>query len=146
MLQVYTDGSCIKNGLSCFGGWGLVILNGNQEYFISGYEEENTTNNRMELQSVIESLKFIFKNYNIFHDKKIMIYSDSKLTINCAQNIWKRNKNIDLWKEYDILSKSRNIEFTWVKAHNGNKYNELADKLAYSQATRIMLRNNNNLI
>ena len=82
----------------------------------------------MELKAVIEALECIKIN------QKCLIYSDSKLTINCAIGKWKRNANLDLWLKYDNISKNKNIKFEWVKAHNGDKYNEIVDKLAYNEA------------
>ena len=123
---IYTDGSCRPNPGP--GGYGFIILDRNTnggpiEWHISG-GEDNSTNNRMELTAVIEALKFAY-------DKKdIKMYSDSMYVINCAQGKWLRKKNIDLWREYNYVSNGKNIEWIWVKAHNGNKYNELVDNLA----------------
>jgi len=117
-LTIYTDGSC--SGKT--GGWGAIALCP-QEVTISGHDP-NTTNNRMELTAVIEALKR-------FPDRKaFLVYSDSQLTINCAQKLWKRNKNLDLWEEYDRIAKNKTIKFEWVKAHNGDYYNEKVNTLA----------------
>ena len=126
-MSIYTDGSCLKNP-GGKGGWAFVLLENDEEIYGSG-SESSTTNNRMELVAVIEALKFVKNNnYNIF--------SDSKLTINCAQNIWKRKANLYLWQEYDIVSKNKKIIWYWVRSHNGNKYNELVDKLAKDEAKK----------
>lgn len=128
---IYTDGSCNPN--PGFGGWAHITINpddDNKEWHVCGGERD-TTNNRMELMAVIEALRF-------HPDKKdFVIYTDSQLTMKCAQGEWKRNKNTDLWEEYDKLSRGKRIEFKKVKAHskaetNENKYNELVDKLASS--------------
>ena len=135
IINVYTDGSCMNTN----GGWAILALfDDNVGITLSG-NEKNTTNNRMELKAVIEALKFIPKNglKNVF----MTIHSDSMLTINCAQNIWKRNKNIDLWNEYDFLYDSINsiakIEFKWVKAHNGVIHNEFVDLEAKKQSLNL---------
>jgi len=127
MVEVYTDGSCI-NG--CIGGWGFIMITNNIEYHVSG-RNENTTNNRMELQAVIEALVFK-KEIN-----KYKIYTDSKLILHCAKRDWKRNANLDLWKLYDIVSEGKEIEWEWVKAHNGNYYNDLVDNLARKTAKNL---------
>jgi ribonuclease HI len=124
MITIYTDGSCIKTK----GGWAFCILEEDgSEYYFCGCDS-NTTNNKMELTAVIEALECIKIN------QKCLIYSDSQLTINCAVGKWKRNANLDLWLKYDNISKNKNIKFEWVKAHNGDKYNEIVDKLAYNEA------------
>ena len=47
-----------------------------------------------------------------------------------------RKKNIDLWQKYDKVSKNKIIEWVWVRAHNGDKYNEIVDKLAKEEACK----------
>lgn len=133
MIQIYTDGSCLPNGV---GGWGFIILpsniTNNIEYQVCG-SHDDTTNNRMELQAVIEALSFDLIS-NINHYK---FYTDSKLTMNCAKGEWKRNANLDLWAIYDSISKGKKIEWEWVKAHNNNHYNEQVDKLANGIANEL---------
>jgi ribonuclease HI len=128
MITVYTDGSCFPNG---FGGWGFIILpspiTNNTEYHVSG-RHDNTTNNRMELQAVIEALSFSIPDCK--KQKKYKIYTDSRLILNCAKGEWKRKANLDLWAIYDDVSSEKEIEWEWVKAHNNNYYNEQVDKLA----------------
>jgi ribonuclease HI len=133
MIQIYTDGSCLPNGV---GGWGFIIVSStntnNTEYQVCG-AHDNTTNNRMELQAVIEALSFDLIS-NLTHYK---FYTDSKLTMNCAKGEWKRNANLDLWTIYDSVSKGKRIEWEWVKAHNNNHYNEQVDKLANGIANEL---------
>ncbi len=143
-VHVYTDGSALNNPGP--GGWAFCYnwanstmtphvkftdkdscrVKQNRDIIVSGGEVQ-TTNNRMELQAVIECLKWI-------NDGSIVINSDSQLTINCAAGLWKRKSNMDLWSEYDKLSVGRNIRFIWVKAHSGNTYNEIVDKAARDEA------------
>ena len=132
---VYTDGACSGNPGP--GGWGAVILNEEKiDTNISG-KEQSTTNNRMELMAPIMALRKIKK------ASKITIYTDSiylknGITTwikNWEKNGWKNTnkkpvKNKDLWVTLNELSKDQVIDWKWVKAHDGNKYNEIADKLA----------------
>ena len=112
------------------GGWGAIILDDIFELIISGSEKE-TTNNRMELKAVIEALKYIEKG------EECVVYSDSQLTINCASRKWNRKANLDLWKEYETISEGKSVTFEWVKAHNGDYYNEKVDKIAYEESKQI---------
>ena len=128
MYEIYTDGSCLKNPGK--GGWAFAIFKNNKLLQLGSGANSNTTNNRMELTAIIKALEFTkFKN--------IEIYSDSQLCINCAQNIWKKKANLDLWKEFENYSKTKNINFHWVKGHSGNKYNDFVDKLAFKEASQI---------
>ena len=125
----YTDGSCIKNK---YGGWAFYIKD--NDTLFSG-NEIDTTNNRMELQAVIELLQTLIEDFNC---NNCTIYTDSKLTLNCAQGLYKRNKNLDLWELFDSLIDKINVNWIWVKAHNGNEFNELVDKTAYNEAKKLI--------
>jgi ribonuclease HI len=131
MIEIFTDGSCLKNPGGS-GGWAFCFIENDKTVFSLYGGEKSTTNNRMELKAVIESLKFI-ENIN----ENYKINSDSQVTINCAIGKWKRKANLDLWEEFDCVIKNKKVAFNWVKAHNGNKYNELVDKLAYDFAKKL---------
>ncbi|OEF97788.1 ribonuclease H [Vulcanibacillus modesticaldus] len=134
--DVYTDGACSNNQASGGqpGGWGVVFTDG-RKYFGG---DPSTTNNRMELKAAIEALK------NTPIGSEVNIYSDSAYVINAfnqkwipnwIKNGWKTSKgkpveNQDLWMELLDLEKERNVKWIKVKGHSGNKWNELADKLA----------------
>ena len=104
---------------------------------------KDVTNNQMELLGFILPLTYLYKTNK---NKKLLIklFSDSQyLTkgINEWLNNWKRNnwktydkksiKNIELWKIIDFFLNIKNFEFeiNWVKGHNGNPLNEVADSL-----------------
>ena len=135
-IVIYTDGACRGNPGP--GGWGAIIIENNIETEIYG-KEENTTNNIMEMTAAIKALEFFKIN------KNIVLYTDSnylKLGITNWIFSWKKNnwinskreevKNKSYWIVLDKLNNLHNIEWKWIKAHNGNKYNERADKLATS--------------
>jgi ribonuclease HI len=126
--KIYTDGSCLKNpgGAS---GWAFVILENDEETYLSG-GEASSTNNRMEMMAVIKALSFA-------PGKEYTIFTDSKLVMNCAQGIWKRKANLDLWSEYDYVTSKFSLKWVWVKAHKGNKYNEIVDDMARYEAKKI---------
>ena len=99
-----------------------------------------TTNNRMELLGVIVSLEALKSPCNI------VLTSDSKYVLDAITKKWidgwqaknwrnssnKPVKNVDLWKRLIELMKPHNIEFVWVKGHNGHEFNEICDQLAVS--------------
>ena len=139
MIKIYTDGACSVN--PGIGGWGaIIIFESGEEKEISGSELE-TTNNRMEITAVIESLEI--KELNI--EDKVKIYSDSTYVINTITKNWKRNTNNDLWDKLDNLLEKRIVEWEWVKGHSGNKYNEIADKLAVNAINELKKNNLNEL-
>ena len=129
MIKIYTDGSCLKNPDGP-GGYAFIIIDDDIELHHSE-GCKSTTNNREEMKAVIEALKCIKIN------SECKIYTDSKLVINCASGLWKRKANLDLWSEYDNVSKNKKICFEWVKGHSGNYYNEIVDKMALKSAKEI---------
>ena len=142
MKTVYTDGSCLGNPGA--GGWAFMIIHDDGGQTRKWGSNIYTTNNQMELQAVIESIKHL----NTCEDESIELYTDSnyvKKGINEWIYSWKKNewknssnkeiKNLILWKELDSLIQSNiNIEFKWIKAHSGNIYNETVDSLAKTAA------------
>ena len=140
-IEIYTDGACSGNPGA--GGWGAVLLYKEHIKKISGGEKD-TTNNRMELKAVIESLHAVKKSA-----AEIIVYTDSKYVQNGIMEWihgWKKNgwknaakkpiKNVDLWMELDAEAAKHKIEWKWVKGHSGNKYNEMADELACAAVVR----------
>ena len=134
MITIYTDGSCLTNPGN--GGWAAIINENNQIKKISG-NEKNTTNNRMELLAPIKALQ------GIKTGSKIKVYTDSQYVKNgitewintWLNNNWKTSKkedvkNKDLWIELYNLTKFLDIQWIWVKAHDGNLLNEEVDLLA----------------
>ena len=124
-ILIHTDGACKGNPGP--GGWGTVIeQNGNQQK-LSGSEPQ-TTNNRMEMTAVIKGLEAIDSS------AKVLISSDSTYVINTMTKGWKRKANHDLWDQLDRLTRGRDISWRWVRGHNGDRGNELADALATKEA------------
>lgn len=130
-VTAYTDGSCQPNPGR--GGYGAVLLHNNQTFYLQGCAN-HTTNNRMELMAVLEALRFLP------FEKEFDIYSDSLNVVNCAQGIWKRKANLDLWTKYDQLTKDKTIHLTWVRGHDGDHYNEIAHNLAHKAASQAKLK------
>lgn len=141
-IEIYTDGACSGNPGK--GGWGAVLVYKNTEKEISGYEKE-TTNNRMELTAVIMALKALKEPCNV------KLTTDSKYVCDAVNKGWvyswksrgwkKADKkpalNVDLWEQLLELISIHNVDFNWVKGHNGHKYNERCDELAVSEYNKI---------
>ena len=137
-LKIYTDGACTGNPGK--GGWAAIILDSNLNHSSISGSENRTTNNRMELMAPIMALKKIKKK------SEIIIFTDSKYVkdgITDWIKKWKLNdwkgsnkkpvKNKDLWIKLDNSCLKHKVTWKCVKAHAGNKYNNLADELAVSE-------------
>ena len=133
-FKIYTDGACSGNPGK--GGWAAIILDDSNQSSISG-SESSTTNIRMELMAPIMALKKIKKksDITIFTDSKYVKDGITDWIKKWKQNNWKSSnkkpvKNKDLCIKLDNSCQKHKITWKWVKAHAGNKYNDLADKLA----------------
>jgi ribonuclease HI len=128
-LIIYTDGAC--KGNPGIGGWGALLIYGPHSKEFSGYVA-HTTNNRMELTAVIQALKAVKRHCSIilFSDSQYVIRGMQEWLPAWQQRNWKNLKNPDLWQELSGLAKPHDIEWRWVRGHNGDIYNERADELA----------------
>ncbi|MEY4594731.1 MAG: hypothetical protein RIQ47_1141, partial [Bacteroidota bacterium] len=130
MIALYTDGS--SRGNPGPGGYGLVLISGHHRKEISeGFRL--TTNNRMELLSVIVGLETL-KNPG----SHITIYSDSKYVVDAVEKKWvfgwekkdfHQKANPDLWKRFLVIYRKHHVRFVWVKGHATNKENNHCDEL-----------------
>lgn len=134
---IYTDGACSGNPGK--GGWGAILMYGNSKKEISGYSEL-TTNNKMELQAVIESLKSLKRKCDVelFTDSIYVKDGITKWIHNWKKNNWRTSKkddvkNKELWIELDSLTESHNINWNWVKGHADDEINNRVDELARQQ-------------
>ncbi len=133
-VEIYTDGACRGNPGP--GGWGALLVAGARRKTLRGGEPD-TTNNRMELTAAIEALRALRGR------RRVVIHTDSKYVMdgitswldNWKKRDWKTAakkpvKNRDLWQALDEASQKHDIEWVWVKGHDGNAGNEEADMLA----------------
>ena len=145
-VKIYTDGACIGNPGP--GGWGAIIISGNEKKELFG-GEKLTTNNRMELTAAIKALEYYNKEEKKISSMPIKIYTDSvylkegitNWISNWEKNNWKTSdkksvKNVDLWKKLKSLVNSKQIIWHLIKGHSNDPMNDLADKLA-KEATPI---------
>ena len=145
-LVVYTDGGC--HGNPGPGGWGAVIIDGNDVRELSGGEKA-TTNNRMELTAAISVLETISKEEK-WAGKTVRVFIDSQYVKNGITSWiagWKRNGwktaakkpvlNRDLWERLDSLASALTVQWVWVKGHAGVKYNEICDQLCQKEIAKF---------
>jgi ribonuclease HI len=133
---IYTDGAAKGNPGP--GGFGVVMIYGTHRKEISqGFKY--TTNNRMELLSVIVGLEALTKS-----PLPVTVYSDSKYVVDAVEKGWlfgwektdfKKKKNPDLWKRFLKIYQKHHVKFVWIKGHSNNKENERCDVLAVAASS-----------
>ena len=140
-VVIYTDGGCIGNPGP--GGYGVVLLYGDQREELSG-SYHLTTNNRMELMACIVGLGALEK------ESRVLLYSDSRYVVDGMNKGWARRwkanrwmrsnktkaENSDLWENLLQLNNQHEVEFRWVRGHAGNPENERCDQLSMEAASR----------
>ena len=138
-VHLFTDGGCSRNPGP--GGWACILrhLSTGQEKEYSGAERE-TTNNRMELQAVIEGLIALKRpcQVELFTDSEYVRRGLSEWMAGWKAKGWKRKengklvplKNDDLWKQLDALVVQHQLQFHRVAGHSGHPENDRCDELA----------------
>ncbi|MCU6498209.1 ribonuclease HI [Rugamonas sp. A1-17] len=133
-VEIFTDGACKGNpGL---GGWGAFLVADSAEKEICGGARD-TTNNRMELQAVIEALNALKRPcmVTLHTDSQYVQKGISEWIHGWKARGWKTAakepvKNEDLWRALDAAQAMHTVEWRWVRGHNGHPGNERADMLA----------------
>jgi len=133
-VLIYTDGSCRGNPGP--GGWGALLIMGENQRELWG-SDPATTNNRMELMGAIEALNALKR------PCRVELHTDSQYVKNGITqwlHLWKARgwrtfskgavKNEDLWRRLDEARLRHEVDWRWVKAHNGHPENERVDALA----------------
>lgn len=130
---VYTDGSCLINPGP--GGWAAIIKSPQGEKVLHS-SEGMTTNNRMELTAALEAIRQIPAGscIQLFTDSQYLKLGITEWLPGWKKRNWHRKggtlANIDLWKALDSEVQKREIQWMWVKGHNGQKENERVDRLS----------------
>ena len=140
-IHIYTDGSCLGNPGP--GGWAAVLRYRDHEKTLVGAQAQ-TTNNQMELMATIQALEALKSPCHV------ALYTDSQYVRRGVMEWlpgWRRRswktasgapvKNRLLWERLDAATQAHQIEWRWVKGHNGHLDNERVDQLAREQATRV---------
>ncbi len=129
MIIYYTDGSCEPNP----GTGGFAVIKDMQPQVLGG--DFDTTNIRMEGRAIIAALQDAGgAPCNIHTDSEFWINVITKWSLAWEKNGWKKKggeiKNLDIVKEVCPLFRQSQATLTWVRGHNNDEGNELADHWA----------------
>jgi ribonuclease HI len=135
-IEIYTDGACKGNPGP--GGWGVLLRSGATVKELYG-GERSTTNNRMELMAVIQALEALKRPcaVTLYLDSQYVLKGITEWLPGWKAKGWKTAskqpvKNQELWQRLDALLQQggHDLDWRWVRGHNGDPGNERADALA----------------
>jgi ribonuclease HI len=137
VVEIFADGACSGNPGP--GGYAAILRSDKKEREISG-SDEHTTNNRMEMMAVIsalEALKLPCK-VRVTTDSTYIVKGMSEWIKGWIRNGWRNSQkkevlNRDLWERMLAASKPHEVEWVWIKGHNGHAENERCDELARNE-------------
>lgn len=139
-IEIYTDGAASGNPGP--GGYGIVMkYKGQRKEISQGFRL--TTNNRMELLSVIVALESLKK-----APLHVMVYSDSKYVVDAVNLGWLKNwlkinfkgkANVDLWLRFLAIYSKHQVQMIWVKGHAHHAENNRCDELAVAAGKQAHL-------
>ena len=135
-IKIFTDGACSGNPGP--GGWGAIIVSPDGQVQELGHNAPDTTNNRMELAAVVESLRVLKEPCSV------AVHTDSAYIVNAFNDNWIENwikrgwktagkktvKNQDLWKDLLKQMEIHDVKFVKVKGHSDDELNNRVDRLA----------------
>jgi ribonuclease HI len=134
IVEIFADGACSGNPGP--GGYGAILKSGDRIKEVSGCEKD-TTNNRMELMAVIEAFKQLKKpcRLQVISDSAYVIRGMKEWLPGWIKKNWINSRkepvlNRDLWESLLKLSSPHQVEWIWIKGHNGHTENERCDELA----------------
>jgi ribonuclease HI len=125
----YTDGSCEPNP----GAGGFSVIRDMKPHVLGS--EPDSTNIRMEGKALIAALKDAAGQPAIINtDSEFWINVITKWSLGWEKNNWKKKggeiKNLDIVKEVVPLYRQSQATLVWVRGHNNDPGNELADHWA----------------
>lgn len=137
-ILIYTDGSCIKNPGGA-GTYAFVVVENNVLLHQKWGYEKVTTNNKMEMTAVLAALSFVHSDLplleaTIITDSQYVFRGITGWMYGWRNKMWKRDgediPNRDLWEQlYKLANSLKRVDYKWVRGHDGNKWNEVADNL-----------------
>jgi ribonuclease HI len=141
-VKIYTDGSCLGNPGP--GGWAALVMTEDETFgkVFTG-SHPHTTNNRMELAAAVNGLSALKEGciVELYTDSKYVHRGITEWIVGRKQRDWQTTsrrpvRNKELWQALDSQTQRHQIEWFWVRAHNGDFYNEVVDDFARYHAEK----------
>ena len=133
-VEIFSDGACSGNPGP--GGWGVLLRHNGHEKELSGFEPD-TTNNRMELTAAIAGLEALTQpcHVRLTTDSEYLKKGMTEWIKDWVRRGWKTAQkkpvaNRDLWERLLNLTQTHQVDWHWVRGHDGHDENERCDMLA----------------
>lgn len=134
VVSLHTDGGCDPNPGP--GGWAAILSYGGQIKELHG-REPCTTNNRMELTAAIRGLEALKRAciVSVYTDSQYLRRGITSWVAGWQRNGWRTRTghpvgNQDLWMALLDQVSRHEVQWHWVRGHQGDPLNERADALA----------------
>jgi len=137
-ISLFCDGSSLGNPGA--GGYCAILRFGTVERVVSG-GMANATNNQMELLAVIEGLAALKEpcDVTLISDSSYVIKGINEWLAGWKRKDFAKVKNPEMWQRYVEVSKMHKVHGIWVRGHDGHAENEMCDKIAKEEATKIKM-------
>ena len=137
-ISLFCDGSSLGNPGS--GGYCAILRFGDIERVVSG-GMANATNNQMELLAVIEGLSALKEpcDVTLISDSSYVIKGINEWLEGWKRKAFAKVKNPEMWQRYVEFSKIHKVHGIWVRGHDGHAENEMCDRIAKEEATKIKI-------
>jgi ribonuclease HI len=143
-IEIFADGACSGNPGP--GGFAAILRTGEKEKVISGGESQ-TTNNRMEMMAVISAIEALKRpcRVTVTTDSNYIVKGMSEWIYTWIKNGWRNSQkkdvlNRDLWERLLRAVDGHEIEWVWIKGHNGHVENERCDDMARAEISKLQRR------
>lgn len=139
-MKIYTDGACRGNGKQeNWGAWSFVVVKDDVEIAVGSGFKPSTTNNKMELTAAIRAMQWFQENHptitpTVISDSQYVVKGITDWVHGWLRKNWRMSTgkpvaNKEQWQHLLILQTETPAIWEWVRGHDGDKYNEMCDKM-----------------
>jgi ribonuclease HI len=127
-VTIVCDGSSLGNGRGNPRAAAVAVLGFKGLWKAVGEYLGAATNQQAEIAAAAIGLE------NLKEACTVTLMSDSRYVVETMGGTWKRKTNHDWWKRLDNAAKKHQIEWKWIKGHDGHDVQEVADSMARKMA------------
>jgi len=123
-VTIVCDGSSLGNGRGNPRAGAVAVLGFKGFWKAVGEYLGSATNQQAEIAAASIGLE------NLKEPCRVKLMSDSRYVVETMGGTWKRKTNHDWWARLDKAASKHEVQWEWLKGHNGHEIQEIADKAA----------------